>query len=898
MKSSEIREIFLKYFEARGHTILPGSSLVPSDPSVLLTIAGMLQFKPIFLGQEKPSHARATTVQKCIRLNDLENVGRTARHHTFFEMLGNFSFGDYFKKEAIQYAWELLTKELKIPVEKLKIAVYEKDDEAFLIWQEGIGLPKEIIYRLGEDNNFWAAGPTGPCGPCSEIYFDQGEKYGCGKKECGPGCDCDRVLEIWNLVFIQYNRNEKGELTPLKQKGIDTGMGLERITAVLQGVQDNFDTDIFANIIKKIRVLSKNAADITAIKVIADHSRAIVHLIADGVYPGNTGRGYVLRRLIRRSSVFGRRLGITDAFISDVSNEVIDSMKGIYPALVDKQKLITGTIKEEERGFLLTIDHGIKALEGLIEKFKGEGTLPGNEAFLLHDTFGFPIELTVELAEEKGIKVDIVGFGVEMDKQKERARKQGIGSGQKNELPTEGEALKKPTNFTGYEKFSEETKVSVIIPDKKLVVLEKTPFYGESGGQIGDTGIISWDGKEIIVCDTYISKTGIIFHEVDNIEGLHEKEKVKATIDQSKRKLIEAHHTATHLLHKALREVIGEHVKQSGSYVGAEKLRFDFNNSQALSDCDLQQVENIVNQKIAEKIKVEILQKSYPEAVKMGAMALFGEKYGEKVRVIKIGDYSMELCGGTHVKNTSDIAFFKIISEGALGSGIRRIEAVAGQAAKIFIMYQAKTLFTNMESQVSKYQKLAIEKEALGGIISSSGNIFEIEITELDRISKAVDNHDVKSINQFMEHLNGREEWLSERIIKTEKEIQDLKINKAKDGLQGLVSEVKEINGNKVLLKELESYDMETLRTISNDLQGTLKSCILVLVSISPQKVSFLITITDDLVQKGISAKKISEVFSGIIGGKGGGKDSKVEGGGKDMAKVKEGFAAIEQSLK
>jgi len=894
MKSSEIRDKFSRFFESKGHKTLPGSSLVPTDPTVLLTLAGMLQFKPVFLGQEKPAHKRAATVQKCMRMNDIENVGVTPRHHTFFEMLGNFSFGDYFKKEAIQFAWELLTKEFKIPALKLKIAIYEKDDEAFEIWRKNIGLPKEIIYRLGEDNNFWSVGPTGPCGPCSEIYYDQGPAKGCGKPDCAPGCDCDRFLEIWDLVFISFNRNEKGELIPLKQKGIDTGLGLERIASVLQGVDDNFETDLFQPLIKAIDALKAESSPVS-VRIIADHIRAVTHLISDGVFPANMGRGYVLRRLIRRAISHGKRLGITKPFLFDLSRVVVREMKDAYPQLAEKEKTIVAAIKEEEDNFFATLEQGMKWFAEAVKAHEQDKFLPGAEAFKLHDTYGFPIELTVELCLEKGLKVDLAGFEKEMEAQRERAR-QGHQAEKKTDLTSLDLSPFSPTNFTGYEKTAEETKVVGVFAAQKIVVLEKTPFYGESGGQIGDTGLLSWNKHEVRVLNTFISPKGVALHVVDDLSGLKPETKVRAVIDVSKRKTTEAHHTATHLLHRALRDLLGEHVKQAGSYVGPDKLRFDFSHFHSLSSEDLQKVEQVVNQKIAEKLKVEVLRKSYKAAQAMGATALFGEKYGDQVRVLKAGNYSLELCGGTHVRSTADILFFKIISESALGSGVRRIEAIAGLPAKVYAVFRAKSLRDEVESLIRKYRLLQVEKERLGGQKSLETNIFEIEVTELENIAKAVDNHDSNNVNKFLDHLLGRVDWLKERIAKAEREIEALKERAAQRSAGGYAAEAVEIGGVKVLFKEFKENNMDLLRTISDTLQEQFKSSILVFASVFPGRLIYLISVTPDLTGK-FSAQTLANAFSAVVDGKGGGKDTKVEGGGKDPSKIKEGFEAVRKLI-
>ncbi|MFH1389253.1 MAG: alanine--tRNA ligase [Candidatus Margulisiibacteriota bacterium] len=899
MKSSEIREKFLAFFAAKGHEVLPGASLVPSDPTVLLTLAGMLQFKPIFLGQEKPKHRRAATVQKCIRTLDIERVGKTPRHHTFFEMLGNFSFGDYFKKEAIQFAWELLTKEFKIPITKLHIAVYKKDEEAYELWRGSIGLPEAIIHRLGEENNFWSAGPTGPCGPCSEIYYDLGTDSGCGQPNCAPGCDCDRFLEIWNLVFIQYNRNEKGELLPLKNKGIDTGMGLERIASVLQGTDDNFETDLFQPLIKKIEALAPTAAGAQiSRRIIADHVRAATNLIADGVYPSNTGRGYILRRLIRRAVSHGKRLGIERSFLADLAKEVIADMGKIYPVLKEKEGAIIEIVKEEEENFFTTLTSGLKWFEELTAKLQSGGELSGEDAFKLHDTYGFPIELTIELAAEKQLKVNLPAFEKEMEGQRDRARQSGINGEKKADLGGLDLNQLKPTQFIGYDKFTAETRVAAVFPDQKLVALEKTPFYGESGGQVGDTGMIAFDGQEILVSGTILTPQKVILHQVDDLKGLKVNTKVKAQIDISKRLATAANHTATHLLHKALREILGDHVKQAGSYVGPDKLRFDFTHFKGLSEEEKMKIEQLVNDKIKEKINVDILKKHYQAAVDMGAMALFGEKYGDEVRVLKVGSYSLELCGGTHVRSTGELLFFKIISEGALGSGLRRIEAVAGQAAKICVVFQAKELYGEVEKLVGKYRRLQRRKVELGGEEGLEANIFEVEPTELERLAKAVDNQETRVVDQFLNHLAGRVDWIKERIVKIEKEIRSLEEKNASRSGGELAASATEINGRKVLLKEFNDLSMESLRLFSDSLQSTLKSAVILLCSTANEKLVYLITVSPDLITPQLSAKVLAGIFAGVVGGRGGGKETKAEGGGKETVKVAEALAKVGDYLK
>jgi len=893
MKSSEIRDKYLRFFESKGHKILPGSSLVPEDPTVLLTLAGMLQFKPVFLGQEKPKHKRAATVQKCIRTNDIDQVGKTSRHQTFFEMLGNFSFGDYFKREAIAFAWKLMTEVFQIDPARLSIAIYEKDDEAFDIWNKEIGLAKEKIFRLDEDNNFWAAGPTGPCGPCSEIYYDMGQEHGCGKPGCQPGCDCDRFLEVWNLVFIQYDRNAKGELIPLKQKGIDTGMGLERIASVLQGVDSNFKTDLFIPLIDKIKTLTKQQVlSSVSLNIVADHVRAAANLIADGVAPENVGRGYILRRLIRRAIHHGILLGINGPFLSLLSQEVVQDMGSVYAVLKQKEKLIQEVIKTEEQHFLSTLEMGLQLFKQVVAESQKNKVIPGEKAFKLHDTYGFPIELTKEMAAEQGLNVDDAGFEKCMEEQKEKGRSAGV-AGDKQALAHLNLEGISQTKFEGYEKTEIETKVAAVFPEQKFVVLEKTPFYPEQGGQAGDSGILRLKEKEVKVLDALTTAQGIIVHKVEDASSFKVKDKVIAVIDLAKRQATALHHTATHLLHKALQEVLGGHAKQAGSYVGPDKLRFDFTHFSAMKPDEILTVEKIVNQKIKQGLKVETLQKSYDEALQMGATALFGEKYGDKVRVLKIGDYSLELCGGTHAKACKDILFFKIISEGAVGSGIRRIEALAGETAKAYLVHQAKSLREEVHELVRKYKMQQLIIESLGGKQFTETDIFEIEVTELERIGHCIDGQDVENVDKFFAHFKGRIDWMKERISKAEKEINSLRLKNIQSEALSFAAEIKEKNSVKILLKEFSEYSIEMLRTISDVVQNQVKSCVIVLASVVNGKVRFLITVTPDLIPKGCSAKKIADVFGAVVGGKGGGKDLKVEGGANDPSKIQEAFSKV-----
>jgi alanyl-tRNA synthetase len=671
-------------------------------------------------------------------------------------------------------------------------------------------------------------------------------------------------------------------------------MGLERITAILQGVDDNYATDLFIPLIAKIKALTGSlAADPASLKVIADHSRAMTNLIADGVIPENAGRGYVLRRLIRRAVRHGKLIGIDHPFLTELADTVIGQLGQVCPQLTEKKKFIEQVIKTEELNFLATLQQGVELLKKVIGQQAGQKAIKGEVAFQLHDTYGFPIELTQEIAAEAGCSVDLTGFEEQMAEQRERARKAGLASDKqalpKTELP--------PTRFVGYDKLAEETKILALLPEGKYVVLEKSPFYGESGGQVGDTGIITLGHEESIrVVDTRIDQRGVIFHRVDQPDNLQANDKVRATVDSSKRSATAVHHTATHLLHQALREVLGEHVKQAGSYVGPDKLRFDFAHFSSLAPAEIDQVEQLVNQKIKEKLKVEVLQKSYPEALKLGAIALFGEKYGETVRVLRIGHYSLELCGGTHVKSTGEILFFKITSEGALGAGVRRIEAVGGQAAKIAVIYRAKALRDQVEKMIARYRELQLEKESLGGGKFLETGIFEVEVTELDRLGKCVDNHDSLNVNKFLEHLEGRVDWLSERIAKVEKELADLRLKQAARGAVGCLQEIQELNGIKVLLKELKGQEMAALRAISDEVQRQQPSVIL-LFSSSQAKVIYLVTIAPQYVQAGLSAKKIAATLSPFIQGKGGGKDDKAEGGGREVAGIPEAIEAVKQLI-
>jgi len=895
MKGSEIREKFLKYFEKKGHKRLPSSSLIPSDPSVLLTLAGMLQFKPIFLGEEKPSVPKATTCQKCIRMIDIDRVGKTPRHHTFFEMLGNFSFGDYFKKEAIEWAWEFLTEELKLDKGRLSAAVFEKDEEAYDIWTKSIGLPPDRVFKLGEENNFWAVGPTGPCGPCSEVYWDTGEKFGCGKKDCAPGCDCDRFLEVWNLVFIEFNRDAGGKLNKLPSKNIDTGMGLERIVSVLQGVPSNFETDLLKPIgdafmkLAKFKPEKSNAAK----NVVSDHVRAVSHLIADGVVPANEGRGYVLRRLIRRGVRFGRMFKIEEPFLWRLSKVVVDLNGKFYPELKKRSAEIAKIIKAEEESFSLTLDQGLSLITKLIDSHKSDTIIPGKDAFKLHDTFGFPLELTQEIAAESGLTVDIDGFNEEMKVQQERARAAGIkGGADKIDL---NKYKKLPsTKFVGYESLQADAKVVFIDPQEKTVVLEKSPFYPEGGGQVGDEGSLSFNGSEVKVLATFGEIGGVIVQKVDNVAGLNQKMNVKATVNSGKRFSTAKHHTSTHLLHKALGIVLGEGANQTGSFVSPDYFRFDFSHGGALSSDERSQIEAIVNTKIKENLKVEAVETSLQDAQKMGAKALFGEKYGKKVRVLKIGDFSMELCAGTHVNNTGAIELFKISSESAVAAGVRRIEAVAGSKVIEHILQELNEVTKKNVEMICVCKSEDFKKEQLGGAPLRDFDVFEITVEEVNTIKKALRNKDLIAVDKFMSHLYERNERLMDRIDNLRRDIRNLSAEKVSNDAPLLVSKAKDISGVRVVTAKYMNVDKDSLRVLSDRVSQLLPSCVMIFGTVVSEKPVIVCSVTKDLVDKGISASDIVRLIAPVIGGGGGGKPNLAEAGGRDADKLDE---AIEKGL-
>jgi alanyl-tRNA synthetase len=873
---NEIRESFLKYFESKGHTKVASSSLIPKDdPTLLFTNAGMVQFKNAFLGLENRGYTRAASCQKCARAggkhNDLENVGVTARHHTFFEMLGNFSFGDYFKEEAISWAWEYLIDVVKLPKEKLWITIYEDDNEAFDIWNKKMQVPENRIVRMGEKSNFWMMGETGPCGPCSEILYDQGEGTGCGRPECDVHCDCDRHLEIWNLVFTQYDRDESGKLNPLAKPSIDTGMGLERLTAVIQGFKSNYDTDLFTPIIRFMEKISgktygKNAENDVSIRVIADHSRALTFLIGDGITPSNEGRGYVLRRILRRAARHGKMLGINKPFLNESAQIVIDMMKGVYPDLVEKASFITKMILNEEQRFMETLDAGLRILneETATLKKAGESVLPGSLVFKLYDTYGFPTDLTADIVKRDGFTLDNEGFEKEMEQQRERARGAWKGSGEEAiaECYLKASSSGIVSEFCGYETTNKENaKVTAIFVDGKSadlahegqraeIVLNTTPFYGESGGQAGDTGFLDGAGFNFKVNDTKKPVDNFIVHKGIVLKGeIKVGAKAKLIVDEERRKDIAANHSGTHILQAALKAVLGDHIKQSGSQVNAEGLRFDFTHFSKISDEEMLRIEEIANDMIRKNVDVKTEVCALEDALKTGATAVFDEKYGATVRIVKMGEMSMELCGGTHVKRTGDIGFLKVVHESAIAAGVRRIEAVTGREALV------------------RAQKAEEELKRTAGLFKAG----QLEV--YDRTEK------------ILKHTK-----------ELEKEIEALKGKLAAKDSGDLMNQIKEINGVKVLAVEVSIADAKTLRDFGDKLRDKMGSGVILLGSKAGEKAMLLCMVTKDLAGK-YHAGNIIKELAPLVGGSGGGRPDMAQAGGTQPENLNKVFPALEKLL-
>lgn len=859
---NELRERYLKFFESKGHLRLPSAPLVPkNDPSLLLINSGMAPLKPYFTGQEVPPRKRVTTCQKCIRTPDIENVGKTARHGTYFEMLGNFSFGDYFKKEAIPWAWEFVTEDLKMPVDKLWVTIYQDDDEAFDIWHKDVGLPAERIVRMGKKDNFWEHG-TGPCGPCSEIYFDRGPEKGCGEPDCKVGCECDRYVEFWNNVFTQFNRDEQGNYTRLAHPNIDTGMGLERLACISQGVDNLFEVDTVMNILTYICKIAgveykKSEKTDVSIRVITDHIRSTTMMVCDGVLPSNEGRGYVLRRLLRRAARHGRLLGINKPFLYDVAMVVINESKEAYPELEEKAEYIKKVIRIEEERFEATVDQGIVILNDFISevKSKGETVIPGDMVFKLHDTYGFPLDLTREIAEENGLELDEEGFKREMDAQKKKARDAHNSKDNSAWADSVFDKLDKSvkTQFVGYDHTSSEAKILYVVKDGEIVenaqegdevtvILDKTAFYAESGGQVGDTGVISSKNGILRVENCTKTADGKFLHSGVVESGLLETgSEADAKVDIKRRMAISRNHTTTHLLHKALRTILGDHVHQAGSLVEPNKLRFDFSHFSAMTAEELKAVEDMTNEAILSSMTVDVTEMPIEEAKKLGAMALFGEKYGDTVRVVKVEDYSIEFCGGTHLKNSAQACLVKVLGESGVAAGVRRIEALTGDAA---IKYYA-------------------EKENM--------------LNEVSAALKASPQDSLKKV-----------ESLGQDLKNAEKEIEKLRNKLVSGETDDIIAKAADVKGVKVITARFDTLDMEGLRNTGDMLKNKIGSGVIVLGSGYGDKVSFVVTATKDVMSKGIHSGNIIKEVAKIAGGGGGGRPDMAQAGGKDVSKIDE----------
>ena len=857
---NELRRMFLEFFESKGHLAMKSFSLVPhNDNSLLLINSGMAPLKPYFTGQEIPPRRRVTTCQKCIRTGDIENIGKTARHGTFFEMLGNFSFGDYFKTEAIHWSWEFLTEVVGLDPDRLYPSVYLDDDEAFRIWNEEIGIPADRIFRFGKEDNFWEHG-AGPCGPCSEIYYDRGEKYGCGKPGCTVGCECDRYIEVWNNVFTQFENDGHGNYTELVQKNIDTGMGLERLAVVVQDVDSLFTVDTNKALLDAVCELAHTeyqAAHKTdvSLRIIADHIKSCTFMISDGIMPSNEGRGYVLRRLLRRAARHGRLLGIEGRFMAELSKTVIELSKDGYPELEEKKPMILKVLAEEEEKFNKTIDQGLAILgemEAEMEK-KGETVLSGDNAFKLYDTYGFPLDLTIEILEEKNMTVDEEGFQAAMKEQREKARAARKTTNYMGADVTVYQSIPAEitTDFVGYDRLVHDSEITVLTTESEIVealtdgqhgtiLVKETPFYATMGGQTGDTGVITGAGGSFVVEDTIHLQGGKVGHVGYMASGmLTVGETVTMKVSESARRSTEKNHSATHLLQKALRMVLGEHVEQAGSLVTPDRLRFDFTHFSAMTAEELKKVEELVNQEIQAGLDVVTQEMSLDEAKKTGAMALFGEKYGEKVRVVKMGDFSTELCGGTHVGNTGTIHAFKIVSEAGIAAGVRRIEALTGEG---LMAYYHKT---------------------------------EEELHEAAHAAKTTPA-DLKS----------KIEAMMAEIKALQAENDKLKSKLAKESLGDVMDQVKEIHGVKVLAAKVSDADMNGLRSLGDQLKEKLGEGVIVLASVQGDKVNLMATATDAAQKQGAHAGNLIKAIAALVGGGGGGRPGMAQAGGKNPAGV------------
>ena len=864
MTTSELRTAFLEYFRQQGHQVVASSSLVPhNDPTLLFTNAGMNQFKDLFLGLEQRAYNRATSSQRCVRAggkhNDLENVGYTARHHTFFEMLGNFSFGDYFKQDAIRFAWEFLTEVVKLPKDKLWVTVYATDDEAFDIWSKEVGVPAERIVRIGDNkgaqyasDNFWTMGDTGPCGPCTEIFYDHGEHIW-GGPPGSPEEDGDRYIEIWNLVFMQFNRHADGTMEPLPKPSVDTGMGLERIATILQGVHSNYEIDLFQALIKAAaKAVGTEDLDNKSLRVIADHIRSCSFLIADGVMPSNEGRGYVLRRIIRRAVRHGRKLGAEQSFFYTLVGALCEQMSDAYPELNTQRAVIEKVLRLEEEQFARTLGRGLQLLEDAIAELGDAKVLPGEVVFKLYDTYGFPADLTADVLRDRELSIDEAGFETLMQQQRERAKEaSNFGVDYSKVIKVDGE-----TDFTGYQHLAEPAKVTAMFKDGEpvsaliageegAVVLDKTPFYAESGGQVGDTGVIKLDDGLFVVKDTQKAGKGILHLGQLELGTLEVGESVTAAVDASRRQATALNHSVTHLMHDCLRKLLGDHVTQKGSLVGPDRLRFDFSHLEAMTADEIREIEDMVNKEIRANHEVSTRLMDLDSAKEAGAMALFGEKYDDEVRVVSMGDASTELCGGTHVQRTGDIGLFKILSESGIAAGVRRIEAVTGEAALAYL------------------HQLNQELAQTAGLVK--GDVFAVS----DKVRQVLD-----------------------RSRQLEKEIEQLKAKLTAHAGTALLEQVIEVNGTKVLVANLEGVDSKSLRGSLDDLKNKLQSGIVVLATVTDDKVSLIAGVTKDLTGK-VKAGELVNLVAQQVGGKGGGRPDMAQAGGTEPAQLPAALASV-----
>ena len=869
---NELRRMFLDFMESKGHLKMKSFSLVPhNDNSLLIINSGMAPLKPYFTGQEIPPRRRVTTCQKCIRTGDIENIGKTARHGTFFEMLGNFSFGDYFKKEAIAWSWEFLIQVVGLDPDRLYPSVYEDDDEAFELWNKQQGIPAERIFRFGKEDNFWEHG-SGPCGPCSEIYYDRGEKYGCGKPGCTVGCDCDRYMEVWNNVFSQFNNDGHGHYTDLIQKNIDTGMGLERLAVAVQDVDSIFDVDTLRALTDHVgevahAVYHEDEKKDVSIRIITDHIRSVTFMISDGIMPSNEGRGYVLRRLLRRAARHGRILGIDGLFLSELAQVVIATSKDGYPELEEKKEMILKVISEEENKFNKTIDQGLTILEDFEAAMKEEGktTLDGADAFKLYDTYGFPLDLTKEILEEKGFDVDEEGFKENMEAQRQAARKARKTTNYMGADVTVYQSIDPSvtSKFVGYDKLVSDSKILVLTTEDEIVealtdgqngtiITEETPFYGTMGGQQGDIGVIETESGSFTVKDTIHLQGGKIGHVGTMTKGmLTQGETVTLKVDEKNRQLTSKNHSATHVLQKALRMVLGSHVEQAGSYVSKDRLRFDFTHFQAMTKEELAKVEEIVNDQIAAALPVVTKETTIDEAKKMGAMALFGEKYGSTVRVVCMGDFSLELCGGTHVSNTAAINCFKIISESGIAAGVRRIEALTS------------------EGLIHYYEKLSAD------------------LAEASAAAKTTPDK-----------LTERIETMQGEIKALQSENEKLKNQMAKDAVGNVMDQVVEINGVKLLAVALKDTGMNELRNLGDQFKEKLGNGVVVIASAADGKVNLMATATDEAIKAGAHAGNLIKGIAALVGGGGGGRPNMAQAGGKNPDGIQAALKKAAEVLK